>query len=87
MITVAFIGYLVAGVAGATLAAIGIFLPVYFFTIVPAPWFKRHRDHQRFVPLPPARPPPRAARSQARSSCSAAARLSTVPPRSLPASA
>ena len=45
VITVAFIGYLVAGVAGATLAAIGIFLPVYFFTIVPAPWFKRHRDH------------------------------------------
>lgn len=45
VITVAFIGYLVAGVAGASLAAIGIFLPVYFFTIVPAPWFKRHRDH------------------------------------------
>jgi chromate transporter len=45
VITVAFIGYLVAGIAGATLAAIGIFLPVYFFTIVPAPWFKRHRNH------------------------------------------
>jgi chromate transporter len=45
VITVAFIGYLVAGVAGATLAAIGIFLPVYFFTIVPAPWFRRHRDN------------------------------------------
>jgi chromate transporter len=43
VITVAFIGYLVAGLAGATLAAIGIFLPVYFFTILPAPWFKRHR--------------------------------------------
>ena len=45
VITVAFIGYLVAGTAGAVLAAIGIFLPVYFFTIVPAPWFKRHRDN------------------------------------------
>src|SRR5438876_4545705 len=45
VITVAFIGYLVAGLAGATLAAIGIFLPVYFFTIVPAPWFKRHREN------------------------------------------
>jgi chromate transporter len=45
VITVAFIGYLVAGIPGATLAAIGIFLPVYFFTIVPAPWFKRHRDN------------------------------------------
>jgi chromate transporter len=45
VITVAFIGYLVAGVAGATLAAIGIFLPVYCFTILPAPWFRRHRDN------------------------------------------
>ena len=45
VITVAFIGYLVAGVAGAVLAAGGIFLPVYVFTIVPAPWFQRHRDN------------------------------------------
>jgi chromate transporter len=45
VITVAFIGFLVAGLAGAVMAAIGIFLPVYVFTIVPAPWFKRHRDH------------------------------------------
>ncbi len=45
VITVAFIGYLVAGIAGATLAAIGIFVPVYVFTIVPAPWFQRHRDN------------------------------------------
>jgi chromate transporter len=45
VITVAFIGFLVAGFAGAVMAAIGIFLPVYVFTIVPAPWFKRHRDN------------------------------------------
>lgn len=45
VITVAFIGFLVAGVAGAVLAAVGIFVPVYFFTIVPAPWFRRHRDN------------------------------------------
>jgi chromate transporter len=45
VITVAFIGYLVAGTAGAIVAAIGIFLPVYFFTIIPAPWFRRHRDN------------------------------------------
>ena len=44
VITVAFIGYLVAGFAGATMAAVGIFLPVYLFTIVPAPWFRRNRD-------------------------------------------
>ncbi|MDP9128895.1 MAG: chromate transporter [Candidatus Binatota bacterium] len=45
VITVAFIGFLVAGLAGAVIASIGIFLPVYFFTIIPAPWFKRHRDN------------------------------------------
>src|SRR4051794_2727166 len=45
VITVAFIGYLVAGFWGATMAAVGIFLPVYVFTIVPAPWFKRHRNN------------------------------------------
>jgi chromate transporter len=45
VITVAFIGFLVAGLAGAIMAAIGIFMPVYVFTILPAPWFKRHRDH------------------------------------------
>ena len=45
VITVAFIGFLVAGFAGAVMASIGIFLPVYIFTIVPAPWFKRHRDN------------------------------------------
>lgn len=45
VITVAFIGYLVAGVAGAIVAAIGIFLPVYIFTVLPAPWFSRHRNN------------------------------------------
>ena len=45
VITVAFIGFLVAGFAGAVMASIGIFLPVYLFTIVPAPWFNRHRNN------------------------------------------
>lgn len=45
VITVVFIGYLVAGFAGAVLAAIGIFLPVYLLTIIPAPWFSRNRDN------------------------------------------
>ncbi|HUP35120.1 MAG TPA: chromate efflux transporter [Candidatus Limnocylindria bacterium] len=45
VITVAFIGYLVASFWGALLAAVGIFLPVYVFTVVPAPWFKRNRDN------------------------------------------
>ncbi len=45
VITVAFIGYLVHGLLGATIAATGVFLPVYLLTIIPAPWFKRHRDN------------------------------------------
>jgi len=45
VITVAFIGYLVAGLAGASVAAVGIFLPVYLLTIIPMPWFKRHREN------------------------------------------
>ena len=44
VITVAFIGYLVASFWGALLAAIGIFVPVYVFTILPAPWFQRNRN-------------------------------------------
>jgi len=44
VITVAFIGYLVAGFGGAVAAAAGMFLPVYLLTIIPAPWIKRHRD-------------------------------------------
>ena len=42
VITVAFIGYLVRGVWGATLAAVGVFLPVYLFVVIPSPWFKKH---------------------------------------------
>jgi len=45
VITVAFIGFLVAGVSGATLAAIGIFVPVWVLTVIPAPWFVRHRNN------------------------------------------
>jgi chromate transporter len=41
VITVAFIGYLVGGLAGATVAAFATFLPCYLFTIIPAPYFKR----------------------------------------------
>jgi len=41
VITVAFIGYLVAGVVGATTAALGIFLPVYLVVVVLAPSYKR----------------------------------------------
>jgi chromate transporter len=46
VITVVFIGYLAASFLGAVMAAIGIFLPVYFFTVLPAPWFSRNRDNR-----------------------------------------
>jgi len=41
VITVAFIGYLVAGLAGAAVAAAGVFLPCYLLVIGPAPHFQR----------------------------------------------
>jgi chromate transporter len=41
VITVAFIGYLVAGISGAAAAALGIFLPLYLVVVVLAPSYKR----------------------------------------------
>lgn len=41
VITVGFIGYLVAGFYGACVAALATFLPCYLFTIIPAPYFKK----------------------------------------------
>lgn len=50
VITVGFIGYIVtgrgadfwSGCAGASVAALATFLPCYLFTIIPAPYFKKH---------------------------------------------
>jgi chromate transporter len=42
VITVGFIGFLVAGLAGAVVAALATFLPCYVFTVIPAPYFKKH---------------------------------------------
>lgn len=41
VITVGFIGYLVAGFTGATVAALATFVPCYLFTVIPAPYFKK----------------------------------------------
>jgi chromate transporter len=52
VITVAFIGYLVAGPIGATAAAIGVFVPCYLFVIIPAPYYHRvagNRSIKAFV--------------------------------------
>ncbi|MGT2471562.1 chromate transporter [Paraburkholderia terrae] len=42
VITVGFIGYLVAGLSGACMAALGTFLPCYLFTVLPAPYFRKY---------------------------------------------
>lgn len=42
VITVGFIGYLVAGFPGAVVASLATFLPCYLFTILPAPYFKKY---------------------------------------------
>jgi chromate transporter len=47
VITVAFIGYLVAGPLGGSLAAIGVFLPVYLFTVLGAPYYHRFADNRQ----------------------------------------
>jgi len=41
VITVGFIGYLVAGFPGACVAALATFLPCYLLTVLPAPYFKK----------------------------------------------
>src|SRR5207237_1388336 len=47
VITVAFIGYLVAGPLGAGLAALGVFLPCYLFVVIPAAYFRRSVNDPR----------------------------------------
>jgi chromate transporter len=42
VITVGFIGYLIAGFAGAVVAALATFVPCYLFTVIPAPYFKKY---------------------------------------------
>ena len=42
VITVAFIGFLVAGFSGALVAAVATFVPCYLFTVIPAPYFKKY---------------------------------------------
>jgi chromate transporter len=45
VITTGFIGFLLAGLPGATVASIATFLPAYLLTILPAPYFKRYGKH------------------------------------------
>ena len=45
VITVGFIGYLIAGFPGASVAALATFLPCYLFTVLPAPYFHKYGKH------------------------------------------
>jgi chromate transporter len=45
VITAAFIGYLVGGFAGAGVATVAIFTPIYLGVTIPAGWFIRHQDN------------------------------------------
>ncbi len=45
VISATFIGYLVGGLAGALVATVAIFAPIYLGVVVPGRWFVRHRDH------------------------------------------
>src|SRR2546426_5260797 len=45
VITATFIGYLVGGLAGAVVATVAIFIPIYLGVVVPGRWFVRHRGN------------------------------------------
>ena len=45
VITTGFIGFLVAGFSGATVAALATFFPAYLLTVIPAPFFKKYGKH------------------------------------------
>jgi len=46
VITVGFIGYLVAGFPGACVASLATFLPCYLFTVIPAPYFRKYGNNK-----------------------------------------
>ena len=45
VITAVFVGYLVAGLIGATVAGLGVFLPPFLMVVLFAPWIMRYRKH------------------------------------------
>jgi len=45
VITATFIGYLTAGFAGAIVATVAIFIPIYLGVVLPGRWFVRHKDN------------------------------------------
>jgi len=49
VITVGFIGYLIAGFTGASVAALATFIPCYLFTVIPAPYFKKYGKNSSLI--------------------------------------
>jgi chromate transporter len=47
VIMATFAGYLVYGILGAIVATVAVFLPVYFFVVVPGRFFRRYERHPR----------------------------------------
>jgi chromate transporter len=47
VITATFIGYLVGGLAGAIIATVAIFTPIYLGVVIPGRWFIRHRANKQ----------------------------------------
>jgi chromate transporter len=44
VITAAFVGFIVAGLPGATVASLAVFLPAYLLVVLPGRWFLRFKD-------------------------------------------
>ncbi|MEA2394619.1 MAG: chromate transporter [Solirubrobacteraceae bacterium] len=47
VIMATFAGYLIGGLVGAIIATVAVFLPVYFFVVVPGRLIRRHEQHPR----------------------------------------
>lgn len=47
VIMATFAGFLVSGLAGAVVATVAVFVPVYLFVVVPGRLFRRHESHPR----------------------------------------